>query len=231
MKHALIKTALAFIATISLGTAMSTVSVHAASATKAFSTSNPNKLTAYYSSKKAQYAFHWVTVKTNKGKVRVMVFGDFKAAKTTMVLPLTTTLSKNRKTLSSTYRIVGSNDKVGTHNYHFKVTKISSTKYQVKLATSGQRRLLSTTGTTTTFTATTKSPAKTFAAAYSESVIKTAETSELNAELEAAYKEALKKDATAKDPTTDSAMQKEVTDLVNSTTKSKLADLVSSFNM
>ncbi|WP_054760601.1 hypothetical protein [Secundilactobacillus collinoides] len=53
MKHALIKSALAFIATISLGTAMSTVSVHAASATKTFSTSNPNKLTAYYSSKKS----------------------------------------------------------------------------------------------------------------------------------------------------------------------------------
>ncbi len=231
MKHAFFKKALAFIATIGLGTVISTLPAHASSTANRFSTSNPAKLTGYYSSKKAQYAFHWVTVKTNEGKVRVMVFGDFKAAKTTMVLPLTTTLSKNRKTLSSTYRIVGSNDKVGTHNYHFKLTKISSNKYQAKLATSGQRRLLSTTGTTTTFTATTKSPAKAFATAYSKPVIKTAETTELNSELEAAYQEALKKDASAKDPTTDSTMQQEVADLITSTTKSKLADLVSSFNM
>ncbi|GAA3622141.1 hypothetical protein [Secundilactobacillus similis] len=227
MKKALtgiVVTAAAFV-----GVTLATIQPAQASSTK-FTASEINKPTGYFNSTKAQYAFHWKTVKNKKGTVHYLIFGDFsKPALSTGVVSAKYKLSKTHRTLTTTYRAIDSKGNLGK-TYKFTLYKQSSTKYRGYLTYQGVNvHQLSTKGTAYTFTKTKTSPATKFAQ-YAKPTLTSYYTDELNANVQKEYQEGIAAGKNYKDPATDSDVQAKIKDTVNTQVASDLVTLAKSFN-
>lgn len=113
----------------------------------------------------ADYTFHWQTFKSGNKRGSVLVFGDFKQPAVHYAVPTKYKLSKNRRTLTTYYRLMNK-DKLAKTTYRMDVYKYSNSKYRVKLNQYKAGLLPSYKGKTYTATITKSSPAQYFATTY-----------------------------------------------------------------
>ena len=195
-----------------------------------FSKSEISGPSGYFSSKKAGFSFYWKNLKTNRGIQTMLVYGDFKAPQLQIAVPTLNKLSKDKHTFLSNYKMVSSKGKLLKQQYYFKMKKLSSTKYQVKLACYNGGRVPSAKGKSFTFTKTKKSPAKSFASAYSKPAFMKKYTDELNQSAQKQYEEQKAKGQNVQDPSTSSEVQSEVKQKATEATNKSLKQFINGFN-
>ncbi|MFC6255119.1 hypothetical protein ACFP1H_11060 [Secundilactobacillus hailunensis] len=122
----------------------------------------------HFQSSKAHYAFRWQSVQSGKKKAQVLVLGDFNKPSVQLGYPTKYKLSKNRRTLTTYYRLSSSKGKLGKTTYRMDVYKYSSSKYRVKLNQYKAGLLPSYKGSAYTFNVTKKSPAQNYATTYTK---------------------------------------------------------------
>lgn len=109
------------------------------------------------------YAFHWQDFKEGKSKGQVLIFGDFsgdiKHPAIQFGVPTKYKLSKNRRTLTTYYRLMNSKGQL-SGTYRMDVYKYSNSKYRVKLNQYKAGLLPSHKGASYTFNLTKNSPAQ-----------------------------------------------------------------------
>lgn len=231
MKKAL--TGLAIAAAALVGVTLATTQPAQASSTK-FTANEVNNPTGYFNSTKAQYAFHFKTEKAKVGKKTVkaayLYLGDFKKPSLLKGYVTKYTLSKNRRTLTTTYRIFDTEGNLSNASYKFTLYKQSSTKFKGYLTYRGVNvHYLSNKGTAYTFTKTKSSPATKFAQ-YAKPALETYYTDQLNASVQKQYQEGIAAGKNYKDPATDSEVQDQIKSKVADYVSNDLTSLAKSFN-
>ncbi|GAT17849.1 hypothetical protein [Secundilactobacillus silagei] len=113
------------------------------------------------------YAFHWQSFKAGKSKGQVLIFGNFngdvKHPAIQFGVPTKYKLSKNRRTLTTYYRLTSAKGKLSS-TYRMDLYKYSNSNYRVKLNQYKAGLLPSYKGSSYTFNLTKNSPAQAFSA-------------------------------------------------------------------
>ncbi|MFD1124791.1 hypothetical protein ACFQ22_05350 [Lentilactobacillus raoultii] len=194
-------------------------------ASNTFSKNEVSGPSGYFANDTKGVAFHWKNIKTNSGIHTVIFFGDFNTPKIQLGIPLKNSLSANKRTLTSKYQL-SSTKKTRS----FKLTKLSQTKYRVKLAKIGQSYLPSTSGKTYTFTKSAKSPASRLANRHTRPVLLKNYERQLNNNLQKQYQKQKAAGKNIKDPATDTEVQAKVKQVAQKATNKSLKQIVQAFN-
>lgn len=126
----------------------------------------------YYYTNKGRYAFHWQNKKSGHKTYHYLVMSDFKAGIVYTGSISYHQISANRRTFTTTFRLLDNGGKLTSTKYKFGLYKLSNSKYRVKLYNSGSRRLVSNHGTTYAITRTTKNPFTRMFNAYTKKSLK-----------------------------------------------------------
>lgn len=217
------------LATLSVGLAFTETgtlsNTHAASTFSSKDISGPS---GYFSNSKLGVAFHWKNMRTSSGVRTILVFGDFKTPQFKIGQPVNNTLSKNKRTFNASYKMIN-NSKLSKKNAHFKLLKLSATKYRVKLTKYQHGYIPSNSGKTYTFTLTKKSPAKSLANKFARPTLSKQYKTQMEKNLQEQYKKAKAAGKNVQDPTTDSDLQAKVTSTVNTQVNKTVKQIVKIF--
>lgn len=221
------------ITTIALGFGFSWSTLKPAITTQAatqFSSKDISGPNGYFKSAKAQFAFHWKYLRTNRGIQTILIFGDFKTPQLQIAVPVLNRLSTNKKTFTTNYKMVNSKGKMLKQKYYFPIKQLSANRYQIKLARYKNGRVPSAKGKTYVFTKTNTSPAKSYAYKYSAKSLKAQYTKQAEQNTEKQYKAAKKKGENATDPSKSPSTQKQIKSNVASATKKSVKEIIKGFN-
>lgn len=186
--------------------------------------------TGYFKSDKAQFAFHWKYLKTNKGVQTILIFGDFKKPQLQIGMPVLNNISKDRTTFTSQYKFVSTKGKLLNQKYYFPMKKISDNAYQVHLAYHNGGRVPSANGKSYIFTKTSKSPAKTYANRYSANSLRKTYTAQLEKSANDQYKKEKAAGKNVANPATNKAVQRRIKTKVNVAVQKSVKQIIKGFN-
>ncbi|EHO46647.1 hypothetical protein [Lentilactobacillus kisonensis] len=198
-------------------------------AANTFASSEVSGPSGYFYNSKIGLAFHWRNLKTNRGVQTIMVMGDFKTPKLTTGLPIGNSISKDKRTFTANYKQLTNKNKLTKTNYQFNLRKLSTNKYQVKVAKYGNSRLPSNKGKNYTFYRTKKSPAKSLATKFTRPTLEKALKKQYDQNVEAQYQKAKAAGQNVKDPATDPAIQKQRQQYITTGINSYIKQIVKAF--